>query len=190
MKILKYLAISTLLTLSFYAQAEIVGGESQMYFSIDVGSAETKDSFWKDGGFSGKGDDTGYKAAFGYVFEGNTFALEGYYANFGEPVVAQAGTDSATTEIDGFGFDMIARSEGDFQVFGSLGLFLFNLDQKVNGVSFYDDSGLGYKLGIGVSYRFTELFGMRASYDYYTMEDEFDDSYDVGMVSLGAMFHF
>ncbi len=190
MKILKYFAIPALLTLSFYTQAEIIGNESSMYVSIDVGTAETKDSFWKDNGFSGKGDDTGYKAAFGYVFGDSTFAMEGYYANFGEPVVAESGGSTATTEISGFGFDLIARSQGDFQIFGSLGLFLFDLDQKADGISFYDDNGLGYKLGIGASYRFTELFGMRASYDYYAIEDEFDDSYDVGMLSLGAMFHF
>lgn len=152
-------------------------GKAEMYFAVDYGSSEL-DSYL---GF--EDDDSAFKVAIGSSSE--NFGFEGYYVDFGSP-----GFSIYTDEITGFGFDARFQSSGDFQLFGSLGLLLWDLDEKIAGTTFYSDSGVGFKFGLGASYRFTESLAIRVSYDKYMIEDEFDDQHDQTMTSAGLVVFF
>ena len=154
------------------------------YIGGNIGSANTDDP-------SGlvDDDDTGYKIYIGAEVNQN-FAVEGYYASFGEPSVT-VGPNTATTEISGIGIDAIGKLPvgSSSKLFASIGIFNWDEEYSVNGVTNFEDDGTDLKVGIGFQHSLSQAISLRLEYEAFYIQDSFDDI-DVTMFSAGLQINF
>lgn len=151
-------------------------------------------------------DDSGFKLFVGRKMD-KYFAIEGFYADFGE--ASLTGNTGDTFIIDGFvfafGIDNAAIiSEATaigfnglfslpitdkFSVFGKLGLIRWDYEITASGSGVpsqtTSDDGTDSFFGFGASYKINDDWSIRGDYDLYEIDDG-----DVDMLSLNIIKSF
>ena len=175
----RFRLLSAVLLLSL-SSASMAG----FYVGGNVGSANTDDP---SGGIDDS--DTGYKIYLGGEIN-NYFAVEGYYAAFGEPTFSD-GFNTAKSEITGIGVDVIGKLPvgSSSKFFGSIGFFNWDETYSINGFTTFEDDGTDLKLGIGFQQSFNQTISLRIEYEAFYIQDSFDNI-DVTMLSAGLQINF
>lgn len=189
-------ATAALAALSGQVQAEARQG----YFGVSLGQA-TVDDFC--GGGESSCDDS---VVSGRIYGGTQ--LNGFAsAEFGYRYVSEleasgyANGVSAHLAVRGHFADATLQlglpESGPFQVFTKAGLMFWLLDYDVTGsyqgyyVSMSDnDSGVGFRTGLGARYDITENISLRADWDYLVNVGDDLGETDINVFSAGPEFRF
>ena len=180
---MKFLALSASLVFSTTAAAE------HFYVGGNVGQAEVDDLCGElsDVGTVTSCDekDTAFKLFAGYKFN-QYFAVEGFYADFGEVSATVNGTD-VDVDYDGYGLSVVGilPATDNFDVFAKLGYYHAEADAS-SSVGSVSSSGSDVTYGIGASYSFTEAFAVRAEWERFNT----DDDADIDLLSAGVSYSF
>lgn len=161
---------------------------------------------------SGSDRDTGFGVRGGYFFN-PSFAIEGFYSNYGEATggdwfyVGSVRYDFRTTaKVTALGVGVVGKTNfgGDntgFYLSGRTGIARAKTDASLSlsgsdgyrdGDSMSDTATKPY-FGVGLGYDFSPNFGMSASYDWVKAElskNDIDVNSDVQSLALGAEFRF
>ena len=125
-----------------------------------------------------KSDDTGYKL-FGIIRFG-VFALEGGYIDFGAPTSTSPENEELKYELTGWDLFAVGNlTLGPVDLFGKVGLFLWNEDQTQGSIS-VGNKGTDLAYGAGITVNIGSL-GLRAEYERF----EISSLDNVDMYSLG-----
>jgi hypothetical protein len=152
-----------------------------------VGAAAGQGNATVDGpGESFNGSDTGYKLLGGYRVM-KFFSVEADYRDFGGLSDNIAGEEITidTTALDLFAVGVVPIGTS-FEVFGKAGYAMW--DAKFSSSlspGSYSDDGNDLAYGIGAAYNFSKV-GVRLEYELFDIED----TDDVSMASVGAVFRF
>ncbi len=154
------------------------------YVGASIGSAGVDDP---QGGVDDS--DTGFKLFGGYRFNEN-WAVEGFYADFGEPEGTPFGIP-VSTEITGFGAQIVGAFPVSDQVelFGKFGFISWEEDFTVGGFGTSSDDGEDLTYGIGVTFNVSEQVSIRGEWEFYDIADAAGDI-DVDLLSVGFEFSF
>jgi len=128
--------------------------------------------------------DTGIKVFGGAAINPN-FALELGYADLGE-ITATGPGGTARIGVDGFQFAAlgILPLNPKFNLFGKIGLYLWDVSGTAPGVTISED-GNDIMFGLGAMWNLTQQFALRAEWEQFDMDGE-----DVSLISVGAQFRF
>lgn len=154
------------------------------YIGASLGSASVDDP-------AGLVDDsdTGVKLFGGFRLN-NNFAVEAFYADFGDPETFSFGSLSSE-EITGFGVQIvgIAPLSNQVELFGKLGLISWDEDYKIDGSVTFSDSGTDLTYGFGATFHVNDMVSIRGEWEFYDVEDSFGDI-DVDLLSIGVQVNF
>jgi len=154
--------------------------------------------------FSNDKTDTGYALGLGYTFN-KYVAIEAGYNDLGEinrDYADGTGAVNIKSEADGFYFGpQISLPVTDaFSLFGKIGLFAWDVDQKASASGAYAAfNGLGASahgtdvyFGAGMAYAITNTLSVKAEWVRYNNVGDKDttDSADVDFISAGLVFKF
>jgi OOP family OmpA-OmpF porin len=154
--------------------------------------------------FSTDKTDTGYSLGLGYTFN-KYVAIEAGYADLGEMNRDYAdgiGAVNIKSEADGFYFGpQISLPVTDaFSIFGKVGLFAWDVDEKVSASGAYAATnglsasahGTDVYFGAGMAYAITDTLSVKAEWIRYNNVGDKDttDSADVDFISAGLTFKF
>lgn len=174
--------------LGLLAASLVVAGSAyaDAYLGAGMGRSSVDSS---EDGISFDDTDTGWKFFGGYAFNEN-IAVEGAWVDIGDFTdnvsVPALGVNKMSLDIDGFAVSGVGSLPvGDSAaVFGKLGIWSWNADGKVVGVS-ADDSGTDVMFGVGGSYSFTDAISVRAEWERFKA-----DSDDADLLSVSGVFNF
>ena len=102
---------------------------------------------------------------------GEIMSVEAFYQMAGEQK-STVGTDKMKAEFSAYGIDayghMPLGCEKKFELLGSLGLGIYDINIKKNGGKVVDTNRVGYRMGLGAQYNFTDNLAARvmARYNY------------------------
>lgn len=136
-----------------------------------------------------EGDDTGISVRGGYFFNQN-FAVEGFYANYGED-----SDGGARIKADGYGVGVVGKANfGEapytgFFINGRAGVAKNTLDVRVAGLGSVDDTDTNYYIGVGGGYDFNRNVGISVNYDYQKPK-VFDTRFKVETLTVGVEYRF
>jgi len=136
---MKFAALILAITLCILSNLAFANDESDgFYLGGSFGNATFDGNFDEDNlsGIDFKSDDTGYKL-FGILRTG-AFALEGGYIDFGAPTTT---SENEELKYELTGWDLFAVGNltlGPVDLFGKVGLFLWNEDQTQGSISVGD----------------------------------------------------
>ena len=158
---------------AFGAQAQDAG----WYAGAGAGQAYVDEGAFDD-------EDTAFTAFGGYQFN-RWFALEAGYADLGK---LEPGAPGAALEADSAYFTAvgIVPFSDRFSGYAKAGLHRWDVDTVLPGLSgTVDDSGTDPTYGLGLQYRFSDAFALRAEYSRFEVEDA-----DLDLAQLQARFDF
>ncbi|AGF77246.1 OmpA-like transmembrane domain-containing protein [Desulfocapsa sulfexigens DSM 10523] len=195
---------TTLLSVSTLAvaleEAPSVKGTDAFYMGISAGTSYGRDVC--DGLLTCDDSDTGFKVYGGYQFT-PVWGVEAFYTDLGEftgsslvSVYPQFLSVSANASASGMGAVATASWPiGDsFALFSKLGFLYWSVESSASGGGYavsIDDDGFGLALGLGARYSFTDNFGVRAGWDWYTVgDDSTTGESDVDLFSAGIFVSF
>lgn len=166
-----------MITPAAFAAGRYVGGS--------IGYASVDDPV----NFGGTESDLGFKIFGGHRFNDH-LALEGFYANFGKPE-STVGANTLSFEIFGVGVEAvgIVPVSENVELFGKLGLIVWDEDFQDNGATTFSDSGAGLTYAIGGAYLLNEQLAIRGEYELYAIKDAVGDL-DVSLFSVGVQYNF
>lgn len=204
---------SSLMALFAIASSIAAAQESGGYFGVNVGRSQADidnerivDELTSAGITTTSLDaderDTGYKLFGGYRFN-RYLALEGGYFDLGKfgftTTTLPAGTLSGRIEVKGVNLDLVGfvPFTAKFAAFGRAGAIHAEAKDSFAGtgaVNVLDPSrrerDTNYKFGLGLQYRFTRSFAMRAEVERYRIDDAVGNDGDVDLYSLGVLSGF
>ena len=153
------------------------------YLGAMVGGAQLDD----DGAFSGLSfddSDVGYGLFGGYKIL-RYVAVEARFLNLGSYSVEGESVD--VTGYSAHVVGIIPFGNSGWEMFGQLGLGTASFDTGYGE----DDSNTVGSAGLGVRYYPTSHFGVGLQIDAYAYEEDvYGDTYDVGVVTTQASFHY
>ena len=128
--------------------------------------------------------DSGFKLFGGYKFNPN-FGAEVAFVDLGE-IKATGPGGTARLESDGLQLAAVGRFpiNPQFDVFGKLGLFMWDISASGPGGSLSDD-GTDIMIGAGVSWHFTRQLSLRGEWERFDIDGD-----DVDLLSVGLQFNF
>lgn len=134
-------------------------------------------------------DDTSIKIFGGYRY--NNFGIEAAYHDLGEqsetdPFLGTAAIEVTGIEISGVGFLALNPS---FDIFGKIGLFLWDVDLSLTGFPGVSDDGNDLMFGFGGQFKPTKNFSIRAEYQLTELSINSVD-FDTDILSIGVALHF
>ncbi len=149
-------------------------------------------------------NDTGYKVFGGYQLN-PYLAIEGSYADggkskFTETNIAPAGTLTGNIQPDGFSLGLL----GILPVTSRFSAFLRGgiLDGRTKSTLSTTGTAFGnpdssrtshytdWKYGVGVQYALSESFAVRAEAERYRMDDTYNHTNNVDLISVGLVYRF
>jgi len=146
--------------------------------------------------------DTGYKAFFGYRFNGY-FAIEGGFFDLGrfgfEANTAPEGRLVGRLYVRGLNADAVFSLPftEKFSIFGRAGVNSANVEgsflgtgQAIVAEPVTSKREFNYKFGGGLEYDFTKNFGVRAEVERYRINDSVGTRGDIDMASVGVVLRF
>lgn len=146
--------------------------------------------------------DVGYKLYGGYRFSRH-FALEGGYFDLGKfdftATTLPLGTLNGSIRVKGVNLDLVGMMPltEKFSAFGRIGLNYAQTRDSFNGTGGAvvvnpnpSDRDLNHKFGLGIQYKFTESFGMRAEAERYRVSNAVGGKANVDLFSVGLVFLF
>ncbi|MCF6283422.1 MAG: porin family protein [Candidatus Polarisedimenticolaceae bacterium] len=159
------------------------------YVGLSIGQSSYEEDLSSIGSSDFEGTDSAYKVFAGYRLSPSV-AIEGIYADYGEPEDTILGLD-ASVEIKGFGAYIvgIAPLNADLEVFGKVGMFSWDATANVSdGVSSasVDDDGTDIAYGVGATYSINDHVGIRAEWEAINV----DSDADLSMWTVGAEYRF
>ncbi len=179
---IKLLALSASLVLSSTVAAE------NFYVGGSFGQAEVDDLCSELGSLGTVSNcddsDTGFKFFAGYQFN-QYFALEGFYADFGE-VSADVDGTNIDVEYDAFGLSAVGilPATESINLFAKLGYYDADAEASSN-VGSASTSGSDFMYGLGASYSFTDSVAVRAEWERFNTDDA-----DIDLLSAGISYSF
>jgi len=192
---------ATLLTVSNLAVASegtTVKGSESFYVGASVGTSYGRDVC--DGLTFCEDTDTGIKVYGGYQFN-PVWGVEAFYTDLGEfsgSTLWSYYTPSISAKASASAFGAVATASwpisDSFAIFSKLGLLYWSVDSSASGGGYtvsIDDDGVGLALGLGLRYSFTDNFGIRADWDWYSVgDDSTTGESDVDLFSAGIFVSF
>lgn len=177
----KILALSTALVLAGLSTSAFAVEAGQGYVRVEAGNSDIEIE-------GASADETAFNVRGGYYFTPN-FALEGFYANYGED-----SGDGISAKLDGFGVGVVGKKNfgpdnTGFFINGRAGIARITTELSVAGVGSADDSSNKAYFGIGAGYDFNRNFGLSLNYDINKAE-AFDVSIDANTLTAGLEFRF
>ena len=146
--------------------------------------------------------DLGFKAFAGYQF-GRHFALEGGYYDLGKfgftADTLPPGTLSGQAKFRGVNLDAVGilPLTEKISAFGRAGMHYTRTQTAFQGTGAVlvsdpsrKQSGLHYKVGVGLEYAPTPQVGVRAELERYRLDDAVGNTGDVDLASLGLVYRF
>ncbi len=173
---------------SFY-----VGASVGMSYGRDVCDGVTTLGFCDD-------TDTGWKVYGGYQFT-PVWGVEVFYTDLGEYTATDYSLGIFTpidVNASASGMGAVATASwpiGDsFALFSKLGFLYWSVDSSASAGGYsvsIDDDGVGFTLGLGTRYSFTDNFGVRVGWDWYNIgDDSTTGGSDVDLFSGGIFVSF
>ena len=156
------------------------------FIAVSIGNATLDDDF---DGFTVDDSSTAFRLVGGWRFNKH-FALEAGYHDFGgfeESFDIEGVQDTATLSADGFTFG----ATGDipfaerFTLFGRAGLFFWDGDAEINGVSQAKPEDTNLYLGVGLRFDLSKKLQLTGDWTNYDLEDTASD-----VLSIGSQFSF
>lgn len=131
---------------------------------------------------------TGYKVFAGFTFM-KFVGLEASYVDFGEPEDEISPGSDLTVDVTGW--DVFVKGIlpiGDhFDLFGKAGIVVWDAEQTLSGITgSASDDGNDPVYGVGMTFRFAKVVGIRLEYERFDIED----TDDVDMASAGIEIKF
>jgi len=176
--------LKTLLGVALVLLAGTGVAHAGIFFGASVGDAAITDD---DAGFDA--NDTGYKVFGGFTFV-KFVGIEASYVDFGSP--EEEVSPGLTLKADATGWDVFVKGIlpiGDhFDIFAKAGVIVWDAEQSASGLinGSASDDGNDPAYGVGLTFRFAKVFGIRAEYEIFDIED----TDDVTMASAGIEFKF
>jgi opacity protein-like surface antigen len=127
--------------------------------------------------------DTAWKASIGYQIN-RTFAAEVGYTNLGE---VSEGVGPLSAEAEATAWEVIGIAKfpvaNQLSIYGLAGIAMAEVEGRVLGVSFSDDS-TELTFGVGAQYDVSRNLGVRAQWQRYGADE------DIDVISVGVVFKF
>ena len=146
--------------------------------------------------------DIGYKLYGGYRLSRH-FSLEGGYFDLGKfdftATTIPLGTLNGHMRVKGVNLDLVGMLPltEKFSAFGRIGMNYAKTKDSFTGTggavvvnSNPSDRDLNHKFGLGIQYKFTESFAMRAEAERYRVSDAVGGKANVDLFSVGVVFLF
>jgi OOP family OmpA-OmpF porin len=181
------------------------GGINLGKTSTDIASGPLRSALQAAGyattGLAVDDKDAGWKLLGGYSFN-QYLAVEGSYVDLGNfdvhATLLPAATQRGKASLHGYGIDLVGTLPlgGNFSAFGRVGLNNTRVSQSFSnsglGAYFADrtDRGTQEKYGVGVQYRISDAFSVRAELERYGIDDNRVTDDDADMFSLGLVYRF
>lgn len=163
-------------------------GAAAMTLSAGAMAQQGMDSGWYVGASIGQADldidkDTAWKISAGYQLN-RTFSVEIGYTNLGE---VSEGAGAFAVEAEATAWEVIGVAKfpvaNQFSIYGLVGIAMAEVEGRVLGVSFSDDS-TELTFGVGAQYDVSRNLGVRAQWQRYGADE------DIDVISLGVVFKF
>lgn len=137
----------------------------QMYYGIDVGNTDYEAT---GGGVTAEASSTGFRLRLGFPIN-ESVNFEAAWVNQGEGDVDNGG--GAKLAADGLQFSVMGlMPTGDnMNLFGRVGLYMWNGELKDAGVFSGTDDGTDIFFGVGLDYSVSDNMDIRVEYDIVTI---------------------
>ena len=166
--------------------------EKGWYAGLSVGNSKAGDACSNVGaGIACEDTTTAVKLIGGYQMNRN-FAVElGYTPQLAK---AKATAGGFTDEIKSSALELVAIPSypiGDFSLFGKLGLYVAQTDEKTNFAGDRSASNSDLTYGVGVGYQFHRNFSARLEWQRYSKVGGGDiGTADIDALNLGLLYRF